>query len=397
MEETIVRQSRYPGPKPFNTEHQNVFYGRNKDIQALYEIIGLERMVVIFGKSGLGKSSLINAGIVPKIEARGKLTPVGIRFEAYTAKSTVMPVEKTRQFLDRFLNRNPSYIDDLMPGDRSLWGLAKKYQVQCKNRSALLFIFDQFEELFTYPAEHVSAFKQEFAELMKNQVPTRFTEALEQQYAAGNMSLDEAALEYLHLPTQCKALMAIRSDRLSLLEKLTDALPILLKNMFELHALGDEDARDAILLPARNKAPDRFLSPAFDYSPGAVDRIMGYLTKNGSERIESTQLQIICQSIERKVKTTDTQIGEHDLGDLEQVTQNYYFDTIAALGNETDQAAARKLIEDGLIFEEEERRLSLYEGQIYKNFKINPDTLLKLVDAHIIRAEPARRVVVPLA
>ena len=54
-----------------------------------------------------------------------------------------------------------------------------------------------------------------------------------------------------------------------------------------------------------------------------------------------------------------------------------------------EQLPARRLIEEGLVFEEEERRLSLYEGQIFKTYKIQPETLQKLVDAHLLRAEPS--------
>ena len=389
MIENLTHQYRYPGPKPFNTAQQHIFYGRDKDTQALLDLVSLSRITVVFGKSGLGKSSLINAGVVPRIESKGRFTAVNVRFGSYTDKTRDMPLDKTRQAIAPFLNEKPFYLDQLLPNDKSLWALGEKFQAQSKGRSDLLFIFDQFEELFTYPTEHITAFKQAFAELMNNQVPVRFTEALEKQYAQGTTTLTEDELELLHKPFNTKALIAIRSDRLSLLEKLTDALPILLKNMFELYPLSKNDAEQAILSPARDKAINRFISPVFDFTPQAVAKIIGFLTQNDTESIESTQLQIICQSVEKKIQHEHTLIQDQDLGDLEQVIQNYYFDTISKVGSETDQFAARLLIEDGLVFEEEQRRLSLYEGQIYKNFNIQPTVLQKLVDAHLLRAEPS--------
>ena len=61
------------------------------------------------------------------------------------------------------------------------------------------------------------------------------------------------------------------------------------------------------------------------------------------------------------------------------------------LESSSDRIAARKLIEEGLIFEEEERRLTLYEGQIFKTYGISPELLRKLLDTHLIRSEPSLR------
>ncbi|MBK8427840.1 MAG: hypothetical protein IPL27_18570 [Lewinellaceae bacterium] len=77
-----------------------------------------------------------------------------------------------------------------------------------------------------------------------------------------------------------------------------------------------------------------------------------------------------------------------DLGDLGSIIEQYYSNQILLL-DPAEQLPARRFIEEGLVFEEEERRLSIYEGQIFKTYKIKPDTLRKLVDAHLLRAEPS--------
>ncbi len=94
--------------------------------------------------------------------------------------------------------------------------------------------------------------------------------------------------------------------------------------------------------------------------------------------------------IGRKKVTYENQcIQAHDLGDVESVYENYYEDQLNLLKNDTDRHAARLLIEDGLIFEEEERRLSLYEGQIYKAYGLSQEGLRLLVDSHLLRSEPS--------
>ena len=45
--------SRYPGVKPFETEEQHIFFGRTNDIQNLYDLVGVEKTVLLYSKSGL--------------------------------------------------------------------------------------------------------------------------------------------------------------------------------------------------------------------------------------------------------------------------------------------------------------------------------------------------------
>jgi len=58
---------RYPGLKPFTDKEQKIFFGRDEDREKLLQKIKLEQIVVLYSKSGLGKSSLLNAGVVPEI------------------------------------------------------------------------------------------------------------------------------------------------------------------------------------------------------------------------------------------------------------------------------------------------------------------------------------------
>ena len=67
-----MKQNRYPGAQPFATNQQHIFFGRKETVQQLLQKILSESSVVIHSKSGLGKSSLLNAGILPKIVAARK-------------------------------------------------------------------------------------------------------------------------------------------------------------------------------------------------------------------------------------------------------------------------------------------------------------------------------------
>src|SRR5690606_33398613 len=110
---------RYPGVRPFTKSEKNIYFGRAEDSQKLFELLLLEKLVVLFAKSGRGKSSLINAAIVPLVDevqdARYNCLPVEVRLIEVKGDSSspiakiisrlkeVAPVpEHPRPVLDRF-------------------------------------------------------------------------------------------------------------------------------------------------------------------------------------------------------------------------------------------------------------------------------------------------------
>jgi len=378
---------RYPGAKPFTAEERNIFFGRNEDIDNLRRLIELEQLVVLYGKSGLGKSSLINAGIIPELEKDGVFEPLVIRFGAWTEEKTESPKEITTRFLrDGF--PGDTALDKVIPREDSIWYHAKARHLLGGGEQLILF-FDQFEELFSYPEVQVQEFKDQMAELLRRRPPQRYEQMLEVMALQGSELLSDEEEAAVLAPLKVRSVFAIRSDRMHLLDRLSDHLPAILRNNYELQALTPESARQAIVRPAAEKGA--FLTPAFTYGQDAIERILDFL-KDDAGRVEGIQLQILCQSFEEKVRREGlTHLSAADIGDLEQIIANYYRDKIESLGPEEEQLAARRLIEEGLVLEEEKQRLTLHEGQIGGLFGVGSDLLQKLVDSHLLRMEPAAR------
>ena len=65
----------YVGLKSFDTREAPIFFGREEDIKDLYEnsilALGRAEVLLVYGPSGIGKSSIIYAGLVPRLEALG--------------------------------------------------------------------------------------------------------------------------------------------------------------------------------------------------------------------------------------------------------------------------------------------------------------------------------------
>jgi hypothetical protein len=171
------------------------------------------------------------------------------------------------------------------------------------------------------------------------------------------------------------------------LNQLQKHLPNIQKINYELPPLSVEEAEDAILFPALKQGD--FDTNPFEYDDDALQQLIKYLTKDGKQAIASFQLQIVCEDIENKVLQQKwTRIKVPNIPNPDQLYENYYRDRILNLP-ETDRESVRHLIEDGLIYEEEERRLSLYEGQIKKLYNISDAMLSHLVNERLLRSEPS--------
>ena len=77
---TKLATRRYPGANPFTDTamSRKVFCGRDKEIELLSNQVMANHLVVLFARSGLGKTSLMNAGIAHKLRQNGYF-PLSVR------------------------------------------------------------------------------------------------------------------------------------------------------------------------------------------------------------------------------------------------------------------------------------------------------------------------------
>ena len=68
----------WPGLASFKEQDEHFFKGREADIEELYSLVNRERLTIIFAISGLGKSSLLQAGLFPRLRLE-RILPIIIR------------------------------------------------------------------------------------------------------------------------------------------------------------------------------------------------------------------------------------------------------------------------------------------------------------------------------
>ena len=58
----------FPGLRPYRSSESNIFFGREREVEDSLSILQQYKLVTITGDNGSGKTSLIDAGLIPKIQ-----------------------------------------------------------------------------------------------------------------------------------------------------------------------------------------------------------------------------------------------------------------------------------------------------------------------------------------
>ena len=387
---------RYPGVKPFTTEEQGLFFGRDKDIIDLYNLIFVKQIVVLYGKSGYGKSSLINAGIIPKLLKETSYQYFSIRFknnsnsESNFTKPQQSLIDGIKSGISIEGKTYQDALEDLTENDNSLWYWIKRLQTQTENCQIVLF-FDQFEELFTYDTSEVDNFSMQLADALYSPIPVKYRQRLERMDVENKIS-DEFH-DFLYEKPDLKVVFSVRSDRVSLLDGLSVRHPSILSNCFELAALTEIAARDAIVKPSQIENHE-FKSKIFEYSDSSISYILDNISEKAESifldkskrKIETAVLQTVCRYVEVKLvigKNLNFILPE-DIGIISNIFLEQYEETLSKLTGE-EKRKAQELVEEKLI--SGGLRNSLSDAYIKQEFGIGSNLLDKLENSYLIRKE----------
>ena len=238
-------------------------YGRDREIEALTEIIFNHPAIILYGKSGIGKSSLLKAGVFPQLR-QNAMVPIYIRLEHNTETSYAQQIENA---ICEILNVHDT-LSSTVP-DLGLWDFMHRNQFLDSNGNTAtpVIVLDQFEEIFTLTnTDHKREIQDLFTELadvLNNIKPDRViqAEASFNKTVKTNTQIapsrgfviqapsKETTFNYNPSPS-FRFIFSIRDDSLYLLERNCAKIPALKVNRFNLIALDEANAMDVITKPA---------------------------------------------------------------------------------------------------------------------------------------------------
>jgi eukaryotic-like serine/threonine-protein kinase len=212
----IPQGNPYRGLRPFEAEHRALFFGREAEVRSILERLLAEPFLLVAGDSGVGKSSLCRAGVLPAVNAA---FGAGRTWSTVTVVPGRHPLAALAAGLAPFLGGNEDEVQGWLVEDPSSVG--RELRRRLGAAAGLVIFVDQLEEVATLgePGERAA--------------------------------LGEA-LEWLAMPTPgVRLLAAVRGDFLSRLAALPGIGGNLGRALFFLRPLSRERVREVVVGPAR--------------------------------------------------------------------------------------------------------------------------------------------------
>jgi len=372
MADVIKRgDNPYVGPQAF--KYGEKLYGRDREVLSLLDLLIAERIVMLYSPSGAGKSSLVQAGLMPKLEGEGFWVlpvmrvslepPAGIAAETSNryVLSAILWLEEGRDEAER--------LSDADLASLTLAEYLDRREEALEELEGTVLIFDQFEEILTVdPTDRAAkqAFFRQVGEALR--APHRW------------------------------ALFSLREDYIAGLDPYLRLIPTRLHTTFRLELLGEAAAREAIQKPARDAGVD-FTDPA---AQKLVDNLLGKMLvqqADGStheERglfVEPVQLQVVCLDLWDRLPAQTTRIEPSHIdqvGDVDTALANYYAAAVERIARDYDvpervirRWCGQELITQGGIRSQILRQEAATHGMA-------APVINALVDVYLVRAEKRR-------
>jgi hypothetical protein len=374
----VDAENPWLGLASFTEETRAYFHGRDEEVAELARRVQRKLLTVLFGQSGLGKTSILRAGIVPRLRPAG-YCPVYVRID-YSPESPP-PADQIKQAIFRATQASGTWTQ---PGSavvgESLWEFLHHRDDVLRDAAGgplvPLLIFDQFEEIFTLAQAddagkaRAALFLEELADLVENRPPKALEAKLEEDDARAER-FDFTRADY-------RILIALREDYLAHLEGVKAAMPSITQNRMRLARMNGQQALSAVMKPGGKLVSQEVAESIVRFIAGGSELV--------NAEVEPSLLSLICHELNNaRIAQGRGEISADLLaGSNETILAEFYERALA------DQpGAVRRFIEDEMLTESGFRE-SLAEERVAKAFAAAgapPNALAALVDRRLLRIE----------
>lgn len=326
MAGTVVIDAQHPWPwlDAFPEKAASYFNGRDDDVAALLQAVASAPVTVLFGRSGLGKTSLLQAGLFPQLGER-RLFPVLLRRVDHGPGGAELSARWLARLDAEAEDRGLAWqgpLDDAAADDRArLWERLHRADGGWRDKAGArwtpLLVLDQFEEVFTLQSEAAARRRvfEELGDLFENRIPPS---------VAARIEADESLLDALDLDVQpYRCLLALREDFLAELETWVALVPRLAAQRLRLLPMKRAQALEAVLRTGGALVDE-----------ASADRIVAFLAqRTDSGGVEPALLSLVCASLNEE--RLDEDGAQLDVEQLEtsgaRILDRFYDQAFAAL------------------------------------------------------------------
>lgn len=381
---SLTPENPWQGLNAYEESDSAYFHGREGEVKDLLGCLKRERLTVLFGRSGLGKTSILNAGLFPKLRSQDYL-PVYLRLNFYPEAQAL------RQQILQALAEASKVQRVEVPrwnGEETLWEMFHRPETEFRGENNRLLtpvlVFDQFEETFIQGLEQESAFAKtkaflvEFADWIEN----RTSAALKAQFDAD----PDSAQDFDFAKSDFKVIISFREDYLAHAEALKTLIPSITHNHYRLLPMSGSQAHAVITssgghlveegIPEKILAlvaaePHQFakLEDTVDYSEFEIDPVL---------------LSVICRELNLKRNAENIPRINAALitaGEGDQILGAFYERSLAKFN-----PALRAFVEDELLTDKGYRNSYIYDDAVSLP-GINEESLMALVRCGLLRMD----------
>lgn len=317
----------YVGLQPYSEADQDYFFGRERDSRIISSNLYAAPLTVLYGASGVGKSSILRAGVLPRLRASERT--VVVIFDTW-ADQNLLSTLKTRclKAVAKASGGGDLPIDPSLALDELL------FQVNQIFAGTVLILLDQFEEYFLYHPESEK----------ENLFDAEFAQAVNREDLDANF------------------LIAMREDSLSRLDRFRARIPNMLSNALRLRHLDAASAQDAMRRPLDVYAAQHPTQPSMSIEDALVEELteeiqveklmigeggQGVIERDGSDaevRIEAPFLQLVLTRLWNEERLQDSQVMRQEtlqtLGGAGRIIRTHMDSAMNALLPEEQETAA---------------------------------------------------------
>ena len=324
----------------YEFEDSYKFFGRSVESGQLSEAITNNPVTVIYGSSGAGKTSIIKAGIFPKL-LQEYYMPVYIRFihdiEVSYAGQILRSIKHAASFQGIEVEQTCDFNYQVNEKD-ALWVYLHAHTFWRKDNYPVipLIVIDQFEEIFTLNqnTHKIGDFFRFVDDLYDNLPP------------ANIKNIIESTDSYIpfHDDAKYKLVLSLREDFLARLEDYSHDIPILRKNRFGLKSMDGRQAFEVITNPLPGLVDEAVALKIIRKISGRTrDIIKDELSEIS---VETSILSLFCSELYKRMeeqsmdKITDSLVDS--AGD--NIIEDYYSNTMKLVSS-----YSARYIEDNLL------------------------------------------------
>lgn len=372
---TVNADNPWPGLVTYCEAEQRFFQGRKAETDELFRMVMRARLTVLFGLSGLGKSSLLQAGLFPVLRQE-VIFPVYIRFD-FSAPAPNL-INQVKAALARESASAGIETPASIP-EETLWEYFHRREHDfwnSRNRPVMpLLVFDQFEEVFTLGrldanrSASTAAFLEQLADLSEGRPPTSLKAALDDR--------PDEAKAFTFAQHNYKILLSLREDFLPELETLRLRMPSLALNRFRLRRMTGEAA-----LLVVNQASHLIDADVAEEVVRFVAADPGHLPLADLE-IEPALVSVVCRELndKRKAKGLPRITAGLLEGNRDRVLTEFYERSVSDFSQDV-----RQFIEDHLLTRSGFRD-SIAEDNAMNEPGVTRQVIDQLVERRLIRRE----------